>query len=69
MWAWLDFIFDLCFVDSLRAKMAMIVDLEAEPYAEDIRERAPPGLPDYDTLNGFFVVALLGILIPMALQR
>ena len=47
------------------------MDLETE--YETLRERAPPGLPDgydgYNTLNAFFVVALLGILIPMALQR
>ena len=52
----------------------MIVKLESEgwPY-EELRERAPPNLPDgydgYNTLNAFFAVALLGILIPMALQR
>ena len=52
----------------------MIVKLESEgwPY-EELRGRAPLNLPDgydgYNTLNAFFAVALLGILIPMALQR
>ena len=67
-------VFDLCFVDSLRKKRDLIVKLESEgwPY-EELRGRAPPNLPDgydgYNTLNAFFAVALLGILIPMALQR
>ena len=64
-------VFDLCFVDSLRRRRNAIEDLETD--FETLRERAPPGLPDgydgYNTLNAFFVAALLGILIPMALQR
>ena len=70
----LSLVFDLCFVDSLRRRRDLIVKLESEgwPY-EELRERAPPNLPDgydgYNTLNAFFAVALLGILIPMALQR
>ena len=61
----------MCFVDSLRKRRNAIVELERD--FETLREYAPPGLPDgydgYNTLNAFFVVALLGILIPMALQR